>query len=219
MGFLTLQSFPWLILARHGTEQVAGFQAMFQFLAFSNPVLFSVGTLITATVARRGRYEFLSIRPYLTLVVGTIGGYLLLLILAAPAAMDLVLGKHSVYLPYAPLLRVLAFAWVFEGIALLSSAILGGLRSSRSLFQIQLAGAVVAIVAILPWIYFQGVFAAAVGMLVVNLVRAAAGVILIARQKANPQRLDHQFAATSGPAYEPIATREDSTNLTHWASR
>jgi O-antigen/teichoic acid export membrane protein len=185
LGFLTLQAFPWLILMRHGRVEVAGFQAVFQFLAFTNPLLFSISNLITATVAKRGDYRTTSVRNYAVLTSVVVGGYLLVLGVWGAFAMRFLYGSHSLYLGYASLMPIFAAAWLFEVIAILTSAILGGLREPRSLFLLQLSGAIAAVLIVLPWIYFKGIVAAAFGMLFVNAVRAGAGVFLVLRRRGS----------------------------------
>ena len=188
VGFLTLQAFPWLILMRHGRVEVAGFQAILLFLTFTNPLLFSVGNLITATVAKHGNYRLPSVRNYLLLVIGAVGPYLLLLGFAARYMMRMVYGSHSHYLAYAPLMSLFAAAWLFEVIALLTTAILGGLREPRSIFFLQLTGAVVAVMIALPWIYWKGLIVAGFAMLLVNSVRAAVGIYLLLRRRSDTRR-------------------------------
>jgi O-antigen/teichoic acid export membrane protein len=185
LGFLTLQAFPWLILMRHGKVQVAGFQAVFQLLAFTNPLLFSIASLITATVARVGGYKNSMVRNYLLMTSGLVGTYLLALIVAGPGVMRLLYGSHSHYLEFATLTRVFAVAWVFEMISQFGVAILGGLRQPRGLFLQQMAGAIVAVLVALPLAYFQGVFAVGYGLLAINIVRAATGIVLILRHKGD----------------------------------
>jgi O-antigen/teichoic acid export membrane protein len=185
VAFFTLQAFPWLILLRHGRVQVAGFQALFQFLAFSNPLLFSIGNLITATVAKHRTYRLTSVRNHLLLTAGVLGCYLLLLGVAGPFMMRLLYGSHSQYLVYGPLMRIFAAAWSFEVIASLITAVLGGLREPRSVFILQLSGAIAAILFALPLAYWKGIRAAIFGILVVNIVRAATGILLLLRRRRN----------------------------------
>ena len=188
VGFLTLQAFPWMILMRHGRVEVAGFQAIFLFLAFTNPLLFSIASLITATVAKHGRYRLPAVRNYLILMAGSMGLYLLLLGFAGPYLMRILYGNHSYYLAYASLMRIFAVAWLFEVIALSATAILGGLREPRSLFVIQLSGAAAAVLIALPWIYWKGLIAAGFAMLLVNIVRAGTGIFLLLRKRRNSRR-------------------------------
>jgi O-antigen/teichoic acid export membrane protein len=188
LGFLTLQAFPWVILMRHGAVEVAAYQAIFQILALSNPLLFSIGSLIMATVAKDKDYRTSSVRKYLFAVTTVMCGYLLLLGVAGSFVMRLMYGSSTHYLGYAPLLRIFAAAWLFEMIALLAVAILGGLRQPRALFLVQLSGAVAAVLIALPWIYWKGLIAAAFGMLLVNAVRAGTGVLLILLARGEPGR-------------------------------
>ncbi len=203
LGFFTLQAFPWLILMGHGRIEVAAFGALFQFLAFSNPLLFSLGSLITATVARGGDYRSKSVRTYLFVTCGIMACYLLLLAGAGPTLMRWLYGRFSPYLPYAPVIRVFAAAWVFEVIALLAMAVLGGLRRPRSLFVIQLFGAAAAALIALPLTYWIGLLAAGIGLIVVNGVRAATGVILILRHKGGRSRGDLSNPIDAGDAGVP----------------
>jgi O-antigen/teichoic acid export membrane protein len=179
VGFLTLQAFPWMILVRYGRMEVAAFQAIFQLLALSNPLLFSVGSLVTATVARDGKYQTRSIRNYVSLLTAIVGGYLLLLGVAGRLLMRMLYGSNSQYLGYAPLLWIFALAWLFEMISLLTTAILGGLRQPRSLFIVQFSGAMIGVLVAFPLIYWKGLVAAAFGMLIVNIVRAGIGTLLV----------------------------------------
>ncbi len=188
VGFLTLQAFPWLILMRHGRVEVAGFQAILMFLTLTNPLLFSVGNLITATVAKHGTYRLQSVRNYLVLVIGSIVPYLLLLSFLGPYLLRMLYGRDSHYLAYAPLMRIFAAAWLFEVIALSITAILGGLREPRSMFFLQLSGATVAVLIALPWIYWKGLIAAGFAMLLVNAVRAGTGLVLLLRRRSSTSR-------------------------------
>jgi O-antigen/teichoic acid export membrane protein len=188
LGFLTVQAFPWLLLIRHGRAEVAAYQAIFQILAFTNPLLFGIGSLITATVAKDRNFRPSSVRAYLVAVTVAVGGYLVLLAAAGPSVMRLLYGSRSQYLRYAPLLRLFAAAWFFWMILLLAVAVLGGLRRPRALFVVQLSGAAAAILIALPWIYWKGLIAVAFGMLVVNTVMAGTGVLLILRSPVRPSR-------------------------------
>jgi O-antigen/teichoic acid export membrane protein len=183
MGFLTLQAFPWLILMRHGKVQVAGFQAVLQLLALTNPLLFSMASLVTATVAKHRGYRNPAVRRYLLLATGLVGTYLLVLMVAGPLVMRVLYGRHSGYLEFAGLIRMFAVAWMFEMLAQYSVAILGGLRQPRRVFLQQMAGAGAAVMVALPLAYYRGVFAVGFGLLLVNVVRAGVGAALILRCK------------------------------------
>jgi O-antigen/teichoic acid export membrane protein len=188
LGFLTQQAFPWVLLMQHGRAEVAGFQALFQFLALSNPLLFSIGSMITAVVARHGKYRLRSVRNYLVLVGTVAGTYLVLLGTAGQFVMRLLYGSHSPYITYAPYMRIFAAAWALEIVALLVSSILGGLRKSGLIFVIQFNGAIAAVLIALPWTYWKGLAVAGLGLFVVNLVRAVTGLVLLLRLRGQAGR-------------------------------
>jgi O-antigen/teichoic acid export membrane protein len=199
MGFLTLQAFPWLILMRHGRVEVAGFQVIFQFLAFINPLLYSMGSMVTATVAKTQSFRGSTVRNYLILTVAATSSYLLFLAVAGSFAMGALYGSHSHYVGYAPLMSIFAAAWFFEVIALLTTSILAGLGRPRGIFTVQLNGALAAVLIVLPWTYWKGLIAAALGMLLVNAVRASTGVVLLlghreATPAPRPLRLSPDFS-------------------------
>ena len=189
LSFFTLQAFPWLILLRHGRVEVAAFQAIFQFLAFSNPLLFSVGSLITSTVARQGHYRDPSVWYYGILASGVMACYLVVLGIAGPSVMGLLYGAHSPYLAYSMLMPIFAIAWSFVVLELLIAAVLGGLREPRSLFLMQSSGTIAALVIAVPWIYWKGLIAAAFSMILVNAARAGTGVALLLRKTDGAARI------------------------------
>ena len=121
-GFFTLQAFPWVIAFRHGTAEVATYQALFQLLALSNPILVSMGNLIIASIARSPGRQVRAGAKYIVLALGLVGAYLLLLAVAGPGFLGILYGRHSTYVGQMPLLRVFALAWMFEAVALVSTA-------------------------------------------------------------------------------------------------
>ena len=189
MGFFTLQAFPWVIAARHGTAQVATYQALFQLLALANPILLSMGNLITASIARSDGRSARAGTRYGVLTLGLTWGYLLVLGVGAPLALRLLYGGRSSYAGDAAMLRIFALAWVFEAVALVSTATLGGMERVKGLFWVQLSGCLGAVLVALPLVYLRGVAAAGTGLLLVNVVRAVVGMGLVAwavRGKGEP---------------------------------
>lgn len=180
-GFFTLQAFPWVIAFRHGTAEVATYQALFQLLALSNPILVSMGNLIIASIARSPGRQVRAGAKFIVLALGLVGGYLLLLSVAGPGFLGVLYGRHSSYVGQMPLLRVFALAWMFEAVALVSTATLGGLEKVKGQFWIQLSGCVCALAVALPLVYRRGLVAAGMGLLMVNAVRAVVGVGLVFR--------------------------------------
>ena len=54
-AFFTFQAFPWLLAYTTGLPTVASFQALFQLVALSNPLLLGFNNLIIASIANRNR--------------------------------------------------------------------------------------------------------------------------------------------------------------------
>ncbi len=189
-GFFTLQAFPWVIAFRHGTAEVATYQALFQLLALSNPILVSMGNLIIASIARSAGRQIRAGAKFIALALGLVGGYLLLLSVAGPGFLGVLYGRHSSYVGQMPLLRVFALAWMFEAVALVSTATLGGLERVKGQFWIQLSGCVCALAIALPLVYRRGLAAAGVGLLMVNAVRAVVGVGLVLQAQRSVGRGD-----------------------------
>ena len=200
-GFFTLQAFPWVIAFRHGTAEVATYQALFQLLALSNPILVSMGNLIIASIARSKGRQVRAGAKYIALALGLVGGYLLLLSVAGPGFLGILYGRHSSYVGQMPLLRLFALAWIFEAIALLATATLGGLEKVKGQFWIQLSGCLCALAVALPLVYRRGIAAAGVGLLMVNAVRAVVGVALVLRAQHAVER----GAAPDAPVLAEVA--------------
>jgi O-antigen/teichoic acid export membrane protein len=179
MGFFTLQAFPWAIAVRHGTGQVATFQALFQIIALANPVLLSMGSLMTASIAQSRAQSLRDGRRYIILTAVLTGSYLLLVGVAGPQILSLLYGSHGRYAAFGADLRMLALAWSFEVVALICTSVLGGMERTKGLFWVQTSGFISAALIALPLVYRHGLAIAAIGLLLVNATRAACGLALV----------------------------------------
>ena len=179
MGFFTLQAFPWAIALRHGTGQVATFQALFQIIALANPVLLSMGSLITASIAQSRARSLGEGNRYIIVTAALTGSYLLLVGIGGPRILSLLYGSQGRYAAFGGDLRMLALAWSFEVIALICTSVLGGMERTKGLFWVQTSGFISAALIALPMVYRQGFALAATGLLLVNVTRAVCGVALV----------------------------------------
>lgn len=182
LGFFTALAFPWVILIHHGTIEVAGFQSIVQMLTLTNPLTFSLGSLITASIAGSKDRSISHAKPYIALIAGIVGAYLVCLSATGTLAFRLFYGHTSPYVVYAPLLRAFTLAWALDVIGLIASTVLTGREQMRELFQVQGCGAIVAILIAFPWIYISGVSGAVHALIVVNGLRAAYAVALLLSQ-------------------------------------
>jgi O-antigen/teichoic acid export membrane protein len=179
MGFFTLQAFPWAIALRHGTGQVATFQALFQIIALANPVLLSMGSLITASIAQSRARSLGEGNRYIIVTAALTGSYLLLVGIGGPRILSLLYGSQGRYAAFGGDLRMLALAWSFEVIALICTSVLGGMERTKGLFWVQTSGFISAALIALPMVYRQGFALAATGLLLVNVTRAVCGMALV----------------------------------------
>lgn len=179
---LSIQVFPWM-LAVHGMSDVAGFQAATNLLAFTNPVAFSIGSVIVPMVAasRGGASSHRRIFAKYALEGASllVPFYVLLAALPTPC-LELLYGSQSPYLKSsltAPL-SILVPAYMLAYIAHVSSSALYGQQRSRDVFRGQ-ALASVSILIGLPLTLWWGVLGAAVGFMFVNACRVLVNCLFI----------------------------------------
>jgi O-antigen/teichoic acid export membrane protein len=158
-AFFTFQAFPWLLAYTGGLSTVASFQALFQLVALSNPLMLGFNNLIIASIANRDRVSGVS--PW------------------SAAVKQMRLAAILLGLYYAVLATCLAYA--LEAVAMFAGAILGGLGETQSNFIAQLCPMVVSVLIVFPWIMLSGLKAAVVGLVLVAGTRAVAASYLAFR--------------------------------------
>jgi O-antigen/teichoic acid export membrane protein len=184
VAFFTFQAFPWLLAYTSGLATVASFQALFQLVALSNPLMFGFNNLIIASIANHSKS---GITPWaasvkqMRLALVLFGSYFTALAIFGRFFMKTIYGSHSPYIGNSPLLRWFALAYALEAIAMLAGAILGGLGETRFSFIAQLSAMVVSVLIVFPWITRSGLRAAVMGLLLVAGTRAVAAWYLAYR--------------------------------------
>jgi O-antigen/teichoic acid export membrane protein len=192
-AFFTFQAFPWLLAYTGGLSTVASFQALFQLVALSNPLMLGFNNLIIASIANRDRVSGVS--PWsaavkqMRLAAILLGLYYAVLATCGGLLMKLVYGSHSPYLANASLLRYFALAYALEAVAMFAGAILGGLGETQSNFIAQLCPMVVSVLIVFPWIMLSGLKAAVVGLVLVAGTRAVAASYLAFRGMEKESRI------------------------------
>jgi O-antigen/teichoic acid export membrane protein len=182
VAFFGMQAIPWVLAYRHGLRAVAGFQALFQLVALTNPILLSTNNLMTASIAK-GRQEktrFLQAAKKYMLYSGLIVGvYFAVLLVGGPRVMGIFYGRHSTYLGETSILPIFILAYALEFVSMYAGAILAGMEETRSVFLQQIWGMVVSIVLILPLVYRYGLRVAVEGLVLINGIRAVAGWYMV----------------------------------------
>ncbi|MGB9471410.1 MAG: hypothetical protein WBQ59_18845 [Candidatus Acidiferrum sp.] len=175
VAFFTFQAFPWLLAYTSGLPAVASFQALFQLVALSNPLMFGFNNLIIASIANHaesGVSAWGASIKQMRLATVLFGAYFVVLAICGRFFMKTIYGSHSPYLSNSPLLRYFALAYALEAIAMFAGAILGGLGETRSNFIAQLSAMVISVLVVFPWILRSGLRAAVIGLILVAGTRA-----------------------------------------------
>jgi O-antigen/teichoic acid export membrane protein len=182
IAFCGVQVIPWVLAYRHGLASVAGFQALFQLVALTNPILLSTNNLLMASIAK-GRQEktrFLhTAKSYMFYSAGIVSLYFAVLLVGGTHVMALFYGRHTEYLAEASLLPIFVLAYGLEFVSMYAGALLAGMEKTRSLFMQQLWGTLVSITLILPLVYRYGLKAAIEGLILINGVRALTGWYMV----------------------------------------
>lgn len=182
VAFFGLQAIPWVLAYRYGLASVAGFQALFQLVALTNPILLSTNNLMMASIAkgRHNKTRFLhAARNYMLYSAGVVSVYFGALLVGGPRLMAIFYGKHTEYLSEAPLLPMFILAYALEFVSMYAGAILAGMERTRPLFMQQLWGTIVSVVFILPLVALYGLKAAVEGLVLINGVKALAGWYMV----------------------------------------
>lgn len=182
VAFFGAQAIPWVLAYRHGLASVAGFQALLQLVALTNPILLSTNNLLMVSIAK-GRQEktrFLhTAKSYMLYSAAIVSLYFVILLVGGTRVMALFYGRHTEYLSEAPLLPIFVLAYGLEFVSMYAGALLAGMEKTRSLFLQQLWGTLVSMILILPLVYLYGLRAAIEGLILINGVRALTGWYMV----------------------------------------
>jgi hypothetical protein len=173
----TLQAFPWALFLSHGAASAGIYQALGSAVAVSNPVVFSTGNLITATMAGTvGRERFARSFRHGVYGLVIISPYYVFAFLSPHLILRIFYGAHSLYVQETGAFRILVVGYALQAVALLASCILLGLAETRKLFHMQMIGMAAALLLGLPAAVEYGVAAAALGFAIVQCTQAIYGV-------------------------------------------
>lgn len=191
VGVFSWLAFPWALAMGQGPEQTATFQALLTVLALTNPVLFSINSLVLTRVARQRAGGAGSSTISIALRSSAIGfalivPYLFVVFVWPQQVASVFYGGASPYLAQTGLLRILASAYLMEAISCVSLAILGGLQKTPLVFATQCVTAVIALLMCLPAAYYLGPRAAAIGFACVVTVKAVVSSFLVLRTLDKP---------------------------------
>lgn len=179
MTVLVIQIFPWSLKFFHGAEATASFQVIVNILGVSNPILFSLGSLIIPAVTQANmegkRDEVGEIAWKYALPFGSLLLIYYAVLLVWPREILAVFyGSNSPYLSLGletPLrVLVLAFALIYSSIVLQS--MLYGLEDSRAVFVVQFLSTCVGLILGIPLVISGEVLGACIATFLIHLSTA-----------------------------------------------
>jgi O-antigen/teichoic acid export membrane protein len=145
LAVILVQLFPWTLKLFHGPEATASFQVIVNVLGVSNPILFSLGTLIIPSItqadAQGNRADWSKIAQGYALPLGCILLlYYVVLIIWPQEILALFYGADSPYLAAGleTPLRYLVLAHIMIFFAVVLQSVLYGLKKTRAVFLVHL---------------------------------------------------------------------------------
>lgn len=175
----TLQAFPWCLGTLHGPALAASYQALMNAVAMANPVMFSVGNLITpataAHLAGKGiRAAVVDARNYAFLGAALVLPYFIVLMSFPDVVLRVLYGSGSSYLEFAASARLMAFGGLTYYFAHVAGSFLTGMQLAHLSFRAEAIAGIAAAAAIVVLIPTGGVPGAVVAFTCFTFTRAAA---------------------------------------------
>ena len=175
--FFTLQAFPWVLFYTHGLVAPGIYQALGSSVSVSNPIVFSTGNLITASVARdKGSKGFDRAVRHGQHGLAIVCAYYLVALINPQWILRVFYGAQSLYVQQAPVFRIMVLGGALQAVALMAGCVIGGLAETRKLFYMQVVGMATALLVGLPLAAKYGIYAAAAGFTLVQASQALYGI-------------------------------------------
>jgi hypothetical protein len=193
-ALFTVQAFPWILFYSHGAASAGIFQALCSPAALTNPVVFSTGNLITATIAGgTGRERFERAFRHGLYGLAAIGPYYLVALVVPHTILRVFYGSNSLYVRETVSFKILILGYSLQAVAIMTACAIGGRSETRKLFHLQMVGMVAALVIGLPAAARYGIAAAALGFAIVQCFQALYGLRVcwqLYEQRAGQQKLE-----------------------------
>lgn len=189
-----LQIPAWTLELTSGRASVAGYQAILNLVGIANPIIFSLSNLLIPAIARASLISTAEARQTMGRNGLRFGALLLppflLFTLIPGPVMHYVYGAHSPYLPFAPLLRIFTFAFIFQYAATVLGAYEGGMGRPQSYMWTQLLSTAALLTGGVYLIHRYGIAGAVYAMLLAAALRFAGFLALSrAQDKKSPTHL------------------------------
>lgn len=176
-------TFPW-ILALHGAQETASYQALLNLVGITNPILLGISNVaMPAVTLANSKGGLASVRRVL-FKYGAYGAMLVFPCFVAmaiwpEAVLRLFYGGVSPYLSEVTGLRLLVVGYAISFGCFLFATFFYGVGQSKSVMKAQWAGAVAGVLAGFPLVLQLGIRGAAIGLGFVYMAQAIAFLLLV----------------------------------------
>jgi O-antigen/teichoic acid export membrane protein len=180
LAVILIQIFPWSLRLFHGPEATASFQVIINVLGVSNPIIFSLGTLIIPAITQanaegNGADWSKIARGYALPLGGFLLLYYVVLIIWPGEILAVFYGADSPYLGIGletPLrILVLAYSMIFFAIVLQS--VLYGLKNTRAVFLVHLVNTSLGLIIGIPLVSSGDVLGACIAFALIKFASLA----------------------------------------------
>jgi O-antigen/teichoic acid export membrane protein len=177
MTVILLQIFPWSLRLFHGPEATASFQVIVNVLGVSNPIIFSLGTLIITAIthanAEGNRADAAKIAwKYALPLAILLLIYYVVLIIWPGEILAVFYGSGSPYLSIGleTPLRILVLAYSMMYCSIVFQSVLYGIKNSRAVFQINLVSTCLGLIVGIPMVSYGEVRGACSAIFLIQLI-------------------------------------------------
>ena len=175
LSMLLMQAFPWTLAMFYSASAAAGFQAVVNLLALTNPIMLGIGNLIIPATARASLHGLRAahdvLRRYATGGAILLAPYLVLLVALPKLALTAVYGSSSPYLGFERSVRIYAVCGFVIYVGQVFASHLSGLERIDLALRAHWFATIAAVVVGLPLTATMGMAGAVWGTLIANSVR------------------------------------------------
>lgn len=178
LGAVIMQAPLWTIALLEARSAAGQFQALIALVGVMNPIMYGVANLLTPAVAQASDQRAAPLSGRLLAASLSQGALLLLpytlvLWLWPSQILGLIYGHGLLDTGLALPLRLLTFAYLLVYLAHVGNATLFGLKRPQDVLSVQVAGAILLIIAGIPAVAAWGIVGAAVAAIMAHAVRSA----------------------------------------------
>ncbi len=193
LSALRLQIFPWTLVATGGTALAAGFQAAFNVMQATNPIVLGLCNIIPQAAARSrlangNGHAWRTSRSFALLGGLPVFAYYAALLGAPSIALRIFYGPDSPYGGLSLAVRIMAMGALIGYVADVVCAFFHGIEQSRLALKVNLHGLGIAVAIGIPLTAMFGVVGSAAAITAANVVRAVTSERILAEVTGHERR-------------------------------